>query len=113
MPAKKSETAAAAATASAPSAGEPKGGPPEKRFDHLEGVNVTLSMELGQTEMTLDEVTGMTDQSLVELDKSVGDPVDIMINGRPFGRGEVVTVGENFGVRITDIFEKAGGLSDE
>ncbi len=108
MAAKKSE--ATAATESAPSAGQPKdthAPPPEKRFDHLEGVNVTLSMELGQTEMTLDEVTEMSDQSLVELDKSVGDPVDIMINGRPFGRGEVVTVGEYFGVRITDIFENS------
>ena len=104
MPAKKSEAAAEPA----PSAGELKDGrtpTPEKRFDHLEGVKVTLSMELGQTEMTLDEVTEMSDQSLVELDKTVGDPIDILINGRPFGRGEVVTVGENFGVRITDIFE--------
>ena len=104
MSAKKSE----AAVESAPPAGEPKDGPtPEKRFDHLEGVQVTLSMELGQTEMTLDEVTEMSDQSLVELDKSVGDPVDIMINGQPFGKGEVVTVGEYFGVRITDIFENS------
>ena len=102
MPAKKNETAAEPA----PSAGKPKDGhTPEKRFDHLEGVSVTLSMELGQTEMTLDEVTELADQSLLELDKTIDEPIDIMINGQPYGRGEVVVVSESFAVRITEIFE--------
>lgn len=47
----------------------------------------------------------MGDQSLVELEKTVGQPIDIFLNGELFGRGEVVTVGQNFGVRIIDIVE--------
>ena len=43
------------------------------------------------------------EQSLIELDKSVGDPVDLLVNGELFARGEVVTVSENFGVRITEL----------
>ena len=43
------------------------------------------------------------EQSLVELDKQVGDPIDILVNGKVFARGEVVTVSENFGVRITEL----------
>ena len=75
-------------------------------FDQLQDVNVTLSMELGQTSTTLDEITEIGEQSLIELDKQVGDPVDVFINGKLFARGEVVTVSENIGVRLTEIIGK-------
>ena len=52
----------------------------------------------------------MGEQSLVELDKQVGDPVDILVNGKLFARGEVVTVSENFGVRITEIMGSVNEL---
>jgi flagellar motor switch protein FliN/FliY len=48
-------------------------------------------------------VLQLGEQSLVELDKQVGEPVDILVNGKIFARGEVVTVSENFGVRITEL----------
>ena len=75
-------------------------------FEQLQDVQVTLSMELGQTWKTLDEVTEIGDQSLIELDKQVGDPVDVFINGKLFARGEVVTISENFGVHLTEIVGK-------
>ena len=56
--------------------------------------------------MTLDAALDIGEQSLIELDKQVGDAVDIMINGQLFARGEVVTVDENFGVRITEIVQE-------
>jgi hypothetical protein len=43
-----------------------------------------------------------------ELDKTVGDPVDVLVNGRIFARGEVVTVSESFGVRITELLNSSG-----
>ncbi len=64
---------------------------------------VTISMVLGRTGQTLDELLALGEQSLIELDKRIGDPVDILLNGRLFARGEVVTVSENFGVRVTEI----------
>ena len=40
---------------------------------------------------------------MIELDKMAGKPVDILVNGKPIARGEVVVIDENFGVRITDV----------
>jgi flagellar motor switch protein FliN len=68
-------------------------------------IPVTISMVLGRTGQTLDELLSLGEQSLIELDKQVGDPVDILLNGRLFARGEVVTVGENFGVRVTELID--------
>ena len=69
----------------------------------LMDVNLMVSIELGRTRKTLEDVTDMGEQSLVELDKEVGEPVDILVNGRLFARGEVVTVSEKFGVRIIEL----------
>ena len=66
-------------------------------------VDMMVTIELGRTDKTLEEVLSLGEQSLVELDKQVGEPVDILVNGKLFARGEVVTVSENFGVRITEI----------
>jgi flagellar motor switch protein FliN/FliY len=66
-------------------------------------VNLNVTIELGRTKHTLEQVLNLGEQSLVELDKQVGDPIDILVNGKIFARGEVVTVSENFGVRITEL----------
>jgi flagellar motor switch protein FliN/FliY len=62
-------------------------------------------MVLGRTGQTLDELLSLGEQSLIELDKQVGDPIDILLNGRLIARGEVVTVGENFGVRVIELID--------
>ena len=69
----------------------------------LMDVNLNVTIELGRTRYTMERVLNLGEQSLVELDKQVGDPVDILVNGKIFARGEVVTVSENFGVRITEL----------
>ena len=69
----------------------------------LMDVDMMVTIELGKTEMTLEDVLALGEQSLVELDKQVGEPIDVMVNGKPFAKGEVVTVSESFGVRITEI----------
>ena len=77
--------------------------PARDNMERLQVVSTTLTVELGRTRETLDTVLEYGDQSLIELDRSVGGPVDILINGELFARGEVVTVSENFGVRVTEI----------
>lgn len=72
-------------------------------LEQLEDMDVEVSIELGRTRRTLDEVLQLGEQSLIELDKVVGEPAEIRINGKLFARGEVVTVAENFGVRVTEI----------
>jgi len=74
--------------------------------DHLDDTPMRLSVEVGQSSITLDEALQIGEQSLVELGKQVGDSVDVLLNGRLFARGEVVTVGTRFGVRITEIIEE-------
>ncbi|MFC1526281.1 FliM/FliN family flagellar motor switch protein [Candidatus Latescibacterota bacterium] len=68
-------------------------------------MRMTLTAELGRTRATLDTALEWGDQSLIELDRTVGQPVDILVNGELFARGEVVTVSENFGVRLTEIIK--------
>ena len=75
-------------------------------IDRLDTVNLTAAVELGRSRITLNEALDIGEQSLIELDKQLGDAVDIMINGQLFARGEVVTVDEDFGVRITEIVQE-------
>ena len=69
----------------------------------LMDVRLTVTIELGRARKTIEYVLALSEQALIELDKSVGDPVDVLVNGKLFARGEVVTVSENFGVRITEL----------
>jgi flagellar motor switch protein FliN/FliY len=69
----------------------------------LDDVSLTVSVELGRSRITLDKALGIGEQSLIEFDKHVGEPVNIFLNGTLHARGEVVTVNENFGVRLTEI----------
>jgi flagellar motor switch protein FliN/FliY len=75
----------------------------------LDDIPLTMTIELGRTRQTIGGVQSLGEQSLVELDKTVGDPVDILLNGELWARGEVVTVNENFGVRVTEVVSRAGG----
>ena len=69
----------------------------------LGAIEVRLSVELGGTRMTIDALGRLTPGTVIELDRASDDRVDILINDRPFGKGEVVTVGARFGVRIVDL----------
>jgi len=80
-----------------------KSAPARDNLELLEDMPVSVVIELGHTRQTLEEAVSLGEQSLIELDKQVGEPVDILINGKLFARGEVVTVSENFGVRLTEI----------
>ena len=97
-----------AAPAAAAAAGGGSGVSPN--VARLMSVPLTVTIVLGRTRKTLDEVTQMSEQVLVELDKTVGDPVDVEVNGKLFARGEVVTVAENFGVRITELVAPLGPI---
>ncbi len=72
-------------------------------IDLLLDVPLRISVVLGKTSMTIRDVLGLGQGSVVELDKMAGEPVDIVANEKLIARGEVVVVDENFGVRVTDI----------
>ena len=69
----------------------------------LMDVDLQVTIELGRTKQTLQDVMNLGEQAVIELSRQVGEPVDVRVNGRLFARGEVVTVQENFGVRITEL----------
>lgn len=66
-------------------------------------VGLQLSVELGRTNKKVKDILELNTGSIVELDKLSGEPVDVLVNGKPLAKGEVVIIDENFGVRITEI----------
>ncbi len=69
----------------------------------LMDITLRVSVVLGETRMTLGDLLKLGAGSVVELDRAAGDPIDILVNERLYARGELVAVGESFGVRIIDI----------
>ncbi|OCG50020.1 flagellar motor switch protein FliN [Gilliamella sp. Choc5-1] len=70
-------------------------------------IPVNLSVELGRTKMAIKDLLNLTQGSVIALDGQIGEPLDILINGYLIAQGEIVVVGDNYGVRITDIITPA------
>jgi flagellar motor switch protein FliN len=77
--------------------------PASQQFDLIMDVPLRVTVELGRSSMTVDEVLALGPGSVIELNKLAGEPVDILVNDRLIAHGEVVVVDENFGVRVTEI----------
>ncbi len=89
------------------------GAPIPRNMDFLLDVNLQVSVEVGRTRMTIQDLLQLGQGSVIELTKLAGEPLDIYINERLVARGEAVIVNEKFGVRITDIIsqqERVQGL---
>ena len=69
----------------------------------LENIEVKLTVEVGSTEMKIKDLLKLNEGSVVELERLAGDPLDILSNGVNIARGEVVMVGERFGIRFTEV----------
>ena len=69
----------------------------------LRDVELNVKIELGRTDMLVEDVLALSEGSVVELNKLAGDPVDVYVNDRLIARGEVLVLSENFGVRISEI----------
>ena len=72
-------------------------------IDLLDDVELDVKIELGRTQMYIEDVLRLGEGSVVELDKLAGDPVDVYVNERLVARGEVLVLNDNFCVRINDI----------
>ena len=69
----------------------------------LMNVNLDVSVEIGRTKRKIKEITEFGQGTVIELEKQAGAPVDIVVNGQLLAHGDVVVIGDNFGVRITEI----------
>jgi flagellar motor switch protein FliN/FliY len=72
------------------------------------GISVRLSVEVGAVKMALRDVLALQVGAVHALDRKVDAPVDVLINERLIARGEIVSVGDRFGVRLTEIVAQAG-----
>ncbi|ARP42218.1 flagellar motor switch phosphatase FliY [Geobacillus thermodenitrificans] len=74
-----------------------------RNLELLFDVPLQVTVELGRTKRSVQEILQLSAGSIIELDKLAGEPVDIFVNNKLIAKGEVVVIDENFGVRITDI----------
>ena len=79
----------------------------ETNLDVILDIPVTLSMEIGRTELPIHSLLQLNQGSVVELDRLAGEPLDVLINGTLIAHGEVVVVNEKFGIRLTDVVSPA------
>ena len=84
-------------------------GDPRAELDRLRDVPVDLAVEIGRTTMTIGETLALGPGSIITLNRLAGEPVDLLVNGKPIARGEVVVIDEEFGLRITEVVAPARG----
>ena len=101
--------AMAAMAPAAPSTGtEPAARRPEPRgtvatLDALKNVSLNVRIELGRARLTVEDVLRLSAGSVVELDRLVGEPVDVFVNDRLAARGDLVVVDDRIAVRVTEV----------
>ncbi|WP_102346936.1 flagellar motor switch phosphatase FliY [Bacillus sp. Marseille-P3661] len=69
-------------------------------------IPLQVTVELGRTKRSVQQILELSSGSIIELDKLAGEPVDILVNNKLIAKGEVVVIEENFGVRVTDIISQ-------
>ncbi|MFT5171374.1 MAG: flagellar motor switch protein FliN/FliY [Candidatus Marinamargulisbacteria bacterium] len=75
-------------------------------LDVFKNIPVNLSVELGRAKISLKEVFELTEGSIIELERLVGEPLDLVVNGQLIAQGEVVAIDNNYGLRVTNIISK-------
>ena len=75
----------------------------DSKIELLEDIPVEFSVEIGRAKLTIAQILKLSQGSVVELDVLAGEPLNIYVNGVLIAQGEVVTVNDRFGIRLTDI----------
>ena len=80
-------------------------------LEFLKDIDVRLSVELGRTSMKLKDVMALTEESVVALDRLTDELLDVLVNGKPVAKGEIVAQGNRFALRIVEMVGsgEAGG----
>jgi len=80
------------------------------KLDLLYDLQLVLSIELGRTTMMIRDILRLSRGSVIEFDKLVSEPVDVLVNGRKIAEGEVVVIDKHFGIRITSLVDPSDRL---
>jgi len=84
-----------------------------RNFELLLDIPLEVTVEIGRTRLPLRTLLQLGAGSVIELAKLAGEPLDVLVNGKPIARGEAVMVNDKFGVRLTDVIspsERLAGL---
>ena len=82
-------------------------------LERLHDVPVELAVEIGRTHMTIRDALALGPGSIVTLNRLAGEPVDLLVNGKPIARGEVVVIDEEFGLRVTEVLAPRDAVQPE
>jgi len=77
-----------------------------ERLDSILDIPVTISMEVGRSNINIRNLLQLNQGSVVELDRIAGEPLDVLVNGTLIAHGEVVVVNDKFGIRLTDVISQ-------
>ncbi len=78
----------------------------QSKLDAILDIPVTISMEVGRSQISIRNLLQLNQGSIVELDRLAGEPLDVMVNGMLIAHGEVVVVNDKFGIRLTDVISQ-------
>jgi flagellar motor switch protein FliN/FliY len=83
-----------------------------RNLEALYRVPLTVTVQLGETEMTIRELLSLSPGSILELDRIAGESIDLFVNGIRVGSGEAVVVNDNYGLRISELLTPAERLAN-
>ncbi|OOE70011.1 flagellar motor switch protein FliN [Salinivibrio sp. IB282] len=78
----------------------------QRKLDAILDIPVTISMEVGHTQINIRNLLQLNQGSVVELDRLAGESLDVLVNGTLIAHGEVVVVNDKFGIRLTDVISQ-------
>ncbi|MGF1686047.1 flagellar motor switch protein FliN [Photobacterium japonica] len=84
----------------------PIGEDERRKLDTILDIPVTISMEVGRTQISIRNLLQLNQGSVVELDRVAGESLDVLVNGTLIAHGEVVVVNDKFGIRLTDVISQ-------
>ncbi|EHU4929877.1 flagellar motor switch protein FliN [Vibrio vulnificus] len=77
-----------------------------RKLDTIMDIPVTISMEVGRSQISIRNLLQLNQGSVVELDRLAGESLDVLVNGTLIAHGEVVVVNDKFGIRLTDVISQ-------
>ena len=86
--------------------GEPISAEEKRKLDTILDIPVTISMEVGRSNISIRNLLQLNQGSVVELDRVAGEALDVLVNGTLIAHGEVVVVNDKFGIRLTDVISQ-------
>ncbi len=84
----------------------------DRSLERLDQVQLELTVEVGRTQMSLGQALALGPGSVITLDRLADQPVDLLVNGKPVARGEVVVIDDVFGLRLTHIVESGEAVAE-